>query len=71
MLKKYRLLKGLMFIKIAYFFNKQKEEAIMKKIVWTIFLLLLIPTLCFGGNIDTFGVGAKATALGGAYAAYA
>ncbi len=32
---------------------------------------LMISTICFAGNVDTFGIGSKATAMGGAYAAYA
>ncbi len=31
----------------------------------------LLPSICFSANVDTFGIGAKATALGGAYSAYA
>ncbi len=44
----------------------------MKKL-WLIIatLFLFLPSLAFSGNVDTFGIGAKATALGGAYAAYA
>ncbi|WP_035589502.1 OmpP1/FadL family transporter [Hippea jasoniae] len=34
-------------------------------------LLTLPSTIAFAGNVDTYGIGAKAIALGGAYAAYA
>ncbi len=33
--------------------------------------LFLIPSISRAGNVDTFGIGSKATALGGAYSAYA
>ncbi|RUM46033.1 MAG: long-chain fatty acid transporter, partial [Desulfurobacterium sp.] len=38
-----------------------------------LFLLtaLLLPLTAKAGNVDTFGIGAKATALGGAFSAYA
>jgi len=41
--------------------------------VWLLlfFILMCFPLLTFAGNVDTFGIGSKATALGGAYAAYA
>ena len=41
--------------------------------VWLLSFLILMcfPLLTFAGNVDTFGIGSKATALGGAYAAYA
>ncbi len=35
------------------------------------FILMCFPLVSFSGNVDTFGIGSKATALGGAYAAYA
>jgi len=35
------------------------------------FILMCFPLVSFSGNVDTFGIGAKATALGGAYSAYA
>ncbi len=34
-------------------------------------ILMCFPLLTYAGNVDTFGIGSKATALGGAYAAYA
>jgi len=42
-----------------------------KFLLLLLFLLLLILTPCtYAGNVDTLGIGAKATALGGAYSAY-
>ena len=35
------------------------------------FLILSFPTVSNAGNVDTFGIGSKATALGGAFSAYA
>ncbi len=35
------------------------------------FILMCFPLLSFSGNVDTFGIGSKATSLGGAYSAYA
>lgn len=44
----------------------------MKKIVFFFMIFgLLFSAISYGANIDTYGVGSKATALGGAYAAYA
>jgi len=44
----------------------------MKKQMSGVFIALLIFAIpCHAGNIDTFGIGAKATALGGAFAAQA
>jgi len=34
-------------------------------------LLFILPPRLYAGNVDTLGIGAKATALGGAYSAYA
>jgi long-chain fatty acid transport protein len=34
-------------------------------------IFLLISSVCFAGNVDTFGIGSKATAMGGAFSAYA
>jgi long-chain fatty acid transport protein len=42
----------------------------MKKLA-LIFTIFLIANTLFAGNVDTFGIGSKATALGGAYSAYA
>lgn len=36
-----------------------------------ILVFLLTATLSFAGSVDTFGIGSKATAMGGAYSAYA
>ncbi len=44
----------------------------MKKLMLFFGIILLISSnTLFAANVDTFGIGAKATALGGAYAAYA
>lgn len=45
----------------------------MKKILFAIpfILTLSLISLSFAGNVDTYGIGSKATALGGAYTAYA
>jgi len=44
----------------------------MKKLMLFLSIILLISSnTLFAANVDTFGIGAKATALGGAYAAYA
>ncbi len=46
----------------------------MGKFKWLVLMfaaLLCFPLASFAGNVDTFGIGSKATALGGAYAAYA
>ncbi|WP_163328444.1 OmpP1/FadL family transporter [Desulfurobacterium thermolithotrophum] len=42
----------------------------MKKF-FSFFLLLSIPLIAQAGNVDTFGIGSKATSLGGAFSAYA
>ncbi|MDD2390386.1 MAG: outer membrane protein transport protein [Desulfobacterales bacterium] len=42
----------------------------MKKIIFTLVLLFSV-SICYGGNVDTCGIGSKATALGGAFSAYA
>ncbi len=39
--------------------------------IFPFLLLSLIPLSSKAGNVDTFGIGAKATALGGAFSAYA
>jgi len=36
-----------------------------------VFVFLFSAAVSFAGNVDTFGIGSKATAMGGAYAAYA
>ncbi|ETR70145.1 MAG: long-chain fatty acid transport protein [Candidatus Magnetoglobus multicellularis str. Araruama] len=43
----------------------------MKKQFFGVFIACLLYVPCHAGNIDTFGIGAKATALGGAVAAQA
>jgi len=43
----------------------------MRKILLTSALLLSLSSVAEAGNVDTFGIGAKATALGGAFSAYA
>ncbi|MBF0225831.1 MAG: outer membrane protein transport protein [Desulfobacterales bacterium] len=43
----------------------------MKKFFFILFLLLITTSLCHAGCVDTFGIGAKATSLGGAFSAYA
>ena len=42
-----------------------------KRLVLLFAILLCFPLASFAGNVDTFGIGSKATALGGAYTAYA
>jgi long-chain fatty acid transport protein len=42
----------------------------MKKLL-SLFIAILLPVTAKAGNVDTFGIGAKATALGGAFSAYA
>ena len=42
----------------------------MRKLL-TSLALSLLPASALAGNVDTFGIGAKATALGGAFSAYA
>ncbi len=42
----------------------------MKKLALLLTIILSASTI-FAGNVDTFGIGSKATALGGAYSAYA
>lgn len=43
----------------------------MKKIISISAALIAISTTAFAGNVETFGIGARATALGGAYTATA
>lgn len=43
----------------------------MKKFLGAVMIVLIGFTFAYAGNIDTFGIGAKATALGGAFSAYA
>ncbi|MCP4104019.1 MAG: hypothetical protein GY749_00540 [Desulfobacteraceae bacterium] len=43
----------------------------MKKLFIISALILLSASFAYAGCVDTFGIGSKATALGGAYAAYA
>ncbi len=43
----------------------------MKKLVAGIFFVLFPLSLCLAANVDTAGIGSKATAMGGAYSAYA
>lgn len=44
----------------------------MKRVILAVFLVFaLCQGVAFAGNVDTFGIGAKATALGGAFSAYA
>ncbi|MDM8515319.1 outer membrane protein transport protein [Desulfobacterales bacterium HSG16] len=43
----------------------------MKKILLVSALILLSVSYVHAGSVDTFGIGSKATALGGAYSAYA
>ena len=51
--------------------TKEERREMKKRYLLTIIILITTtsPGLC--GNVDTFGIGAKATALGGAFAAYA
>lgn len=43
----------------------------MKKLIITIFIMAIFAVSSYAGNVDTFGIGARATALGGAYTATA
>lgn len=43
----------------------------MKKLVLGIFCVFFPVSVCLAANVDTAGIGSKATALGGAYSAYA
>jgi len=44
----------------------------MKKLLFLLPIFILsVPTVSNAGNVDTFGIGSKATALGGAFSAYA
>lgn len=50
--------------------HKIKEKQ-MKKLLLALIILLAGVSFAYGGCVDTFGIGSKATALGGAYSAYA
>lgn len=43
----------------------------MKKLLLISAIILLTGSLGYAGNVDTYGIGSKATALGGAFSAYA
>ncbi|GAB6905139.1 Long-chain fatty acid transport protein [Desulfosarcina cetonica] len=43
----------------------------MKRLLQVVCLTVLSASYAWGANVDTFGIGAKATALGGAFSAYA
>lgn len=43
----------------------------LRKLFVILLILLFFATVSFAGNVDTYGIGAKATALGGAFSAYA
>ncbi len=43
----------------------------MRRVLGAVFLSSLLTFPSFAGNVDTFGVGSKATSLGGAFSAYA
>ncbi|MGC8502800.1 MAG: OmpP1/FadL family transporter, partial [Desulfurella sp.] len=43
----------------------------LSKVALLASLGLLLSVKAFAGNVDTYGIGAKATSLGGAYAAWA
>lgn len=43
----------------------------MRKIVLLLVVCCLFPAYTWAGNVDTYGIGSKASALGGAFAAYA
>ena len=75
MVKKYKLTitstsNLFFFIYIIFNFN---GGCMKKQMYWIFFLILIISTSlpCQAGNIDTFGIGAKATSLGGAFSALA
>ncbi len=43
----------------------------MKKIVFVLLAVIMPATMSYAGCVDTYGIGSKATSMGGAYAAYA
>ena len=48
-----------------------EEETMIKRIWLVVCMTLLSASSVWAANVDTFGIGAKATALGGAFSAYA
>jgi len=48
-----------------------KEETMVKRFVCAAVCVLAATTMAYAGSVDTYGIGARATALGGAYAATA
>ncbi len=55
--------------------NKKRGYRLMKKWFVNLFVVFVVISCslvtAIAGNVDTYGIGSKATALGGAYAAYA
>ena len=51
--------------------QERKEEGMHRFFGFLMGLILVCASPAFAGNVDTFGIGSKATALGGAYSAYA